>query len=227
MPCWTYSLCMNSSMDKPLHVCVCICVKTHYTTVCFLFGCRKKALQGNTAPVKNTPVTITEPKKKMKEWLSCLTKIDMMETVITLFVGAGKKKGPLDWEQYVHVLHLLPGRISLYPTSLFTQSLRKMMSTSTLGTGADRPNDQSGVHLLKVHLSGKRGKNNSKERALWSEKDDKQESFLQLQHYSNCPFFFLFFLKSSPVQTVQGYKRWRLQWVRFPGQGDSAKGKQS
>lgn len=41
---------------------------------------------------KNTPVTITELKKKMKEWLSCLTKTNMMETVIMLFLGAGKKK---------------------------------------------------------------------------------------------------------------------------------------
>lgn len=26
------------------------------------------------------------------------------------------------------------------------------------------------------------------------------------------------------MQTVQGYKRWRLQWVQFPGQDDSVKG---
>lgn len=73
-----------------------------------------------------------------------------------LFLGAGKKKGPLDREQYVHVLHLLPGRIPLFP-SLFTQSLCKMF-TLTLGTGADRPSDQSGVHLLTVHLPGTRVK---------------------------------------------------------------------
>lgn len=123
-----------------------------------------KALQENTVPVKTTPVKSNEPKKKMKKWLSCWTKTDNMETVIML-LGAGKKnKGPLDREQYVHVLHLLPGSISLFPTSLFTQSLCKMRFTSTLGTGADHPSDQGGVRLLMVHLSGeKRDKNNSKE----------------------------------------------------------------
>lgn len=74
-----------------------------------------------------------------------------METVIMIFLGAGRQKGPLDREQYVHVLHLLQGRI--YPTSLFTQSLCKMMFTSTLGTGADRPNGRGGVQLLMVHSS--------------------------------------------------------------------------
>lgn len=130
-----------------------VCVKTHWTTARFLFGCRKKALQENTVPVKkNTPVTINEQKEKMKEWLSCWTKFDTMETVIML-LGAGKKKGPLDRERYVHVLHLLPGGVSLDPTSLFTQSLCKMTFTLTLGTDADRPNDRGGVHLLMVHLS--------------------------------------------------------------------------
>lgn len=48
----------------------------------------------------------------------------MMETVITLFLGVRKnRKGLLDREQYVHVL---PGRISLYPTSLFALSLCKI-----------------------------------------------------------------------------------------------------
>lgn len=80
---------MNASMDKRY-----ACVKTLYTSVCFLFECRKKPFKENTMPVKkkNTPVTITELKKKMKEWLSCLTKTNMMETVIMLFLGAGKKK---------------------------------------------------------------------------------------------------------------------------------------
>lgn len=50
-----------------------------------------------------------------------------METVIMLFLGAGKRRVLLDREQYVHVLRLLPGRLSLYPTSLFTQSLCKMI----------------------------------------------------------------------------------------------------
>lgn len=81
-----------------------------------------------------------------------LTKIDMMGTVIMLFLGAGKNKGPLGRDQYVHVLDFLPGRISLYPTSLFTQSLCKMF-ISSLGTDADRPSVQGGVHLLMVHLS--------------------------------------------------------------------------
>lgn len=76
----------------------------------------------------------------------------MMETVIMLFLGAGKEKGPLGREQDVHVLDFLPGRISVYPTSLFTQSLCKMVFTSTLGTGADRPNVQGGVLLPMVHL---------------------------------------------------------------------------
>lgn len=70
-----------------------------------------------------------------------------------LFLDVSKKKGPYDREQYEHVLHLLPGRISIYPTSLFTQSLCRMMITSSLGTGADRPNDQSGDPLLMAHLS--------------------------------------------------------------------------
>lgn len=38
------------------------------------------------------------------------------------------------------------------------QSLSGMMFTSTLGTGADRPIDQSGVLLLMVHLSAKKKK---------------------------------------------------------------------
>lgn len=115
---------------------------------------QEKALQQNTVHVKITPVTTNEPKTKMVEWLSCWTKIDIIETVIMLFLGAGKEKGPLDREQYVHVLHLLPLWISLNPTSPFTQSLSKMMFISTLGTGVDHPNGQSGVHLLMVHLSG-------------------------------------------------------------------------
>lgn len=44
--------------------------------------------------------------------------------VITLFLGVRKnRKGLLDREQYVHVL---PGRISLYPSSLFALSLCKI-----------------------------------------------------------------------------------------------------
>ena len=31
--------------------------------------------------------------------------------------------------------------------------------------------------------------------------------------------------KTIPVQTVQGYKRGRLQWVPLPGQDDSVQGK--
>lgn len=89
----------------------------------------------------------------MKVELSCWTNIDIMETVILLFLGAGKQKGPFDRAQYVHVLHLLPGRMSRYSTSPFTQSLCEMMLTSSLGTGADHPNDQGGDHLLMVHLS--------------------------------------------------------------------------
>lgn len=60
----------------------------------------------------------------MTEWLSCGTKTNMMmmETVIMLFLGAGKKKGPLGREQYVHVLRLLPGRIS--NKSVYTISLQ-------------------------------------------------------------------------------------------------------
>lgn len=108
----------------------------------------KKALQENTVSVKNTPVTITEPRKN--KWLSSWDKkIDMVETV---FLGVGRKKGPLGREQYVHVLRLLPGRISLYPTSLFTQPLCKMF-TSTPGTDAGRPNARSGVRLPMVHSS--------------------------------------------------------------------------
>lgn len=98
-----------------------------------------------------------EPKTKMEQWLSCGTKIDIIETVITLFIGAGKEKGPSDREQYVHVLHFLPLRISLNPTSLLTQSLSKMKFILTPGTGADHPNDQSGVRLLMVHSSGEKG----------------------------------------------------------------------
>lgn len=149
---------------------------------------QEKALQENSLPDKNTPVTIIEPKKKIKEWLSCWTKTDMMETVIMLFLGAGKKKGPLDREQYVHVLHLLPGRIPLFP-SLFTQSLCKMF-TLTLGTGADRPSDQSGVHLLTVHLPGTRVKTTAR-KEHYGVKRKTNESVIY-----NCKTiktFFLFF----------------------------------
>lgn len=71
-----------------------MCVKTLYTTVCFLFECRNKPFRETLCLIKNIPMTTTELKKKMKEWLSCLTKTNMMETVIMLFLGAGKKKGP-------------------------------------------------------------------------------------------------------------------------------------
>lgn len=73
-----------------------------------------------------------------------------------LFLGADKEKGPLDREQYVHVLQIFPLRIPKFPTSLSTQSFRKMIFTSTLGTDADRPSDPSGVHLLLGHLSGEK-----------------------------------------------------------------------
>lgn len=35
----------------------------------------------------------------MTEELSCWTKIDIMETVIMLFLGAGRQKGPFNREQ--------------------------------------------------------------------------------------------------------------------------------
>jgi len=55
---------------------MCVCVKTHYTTVCLQYGCRKK--KRKKAQKGNTPVTITEP-KKMTEWLSVGTKVYMMD----------------------------------------------------------------------------------------------------------------------------------------------------
>lgn len=177
---------------------------------------QEKALQQNTVRIKIAPVTTNEPKTKMVEWLSCWTKIDIIETVIMLFLGAGKEKGPLDRKQYVHVLHLLPLRISLNPTSPFTQSLSKMMFISTLGTGVDHPNGQSGVHLLMVHLSG--GKQ-QQWKSIMKWKGRKMRA-----SFKTAKLFRLF--KSSPVQTVQGYKRWCLQWVQLPGQDDSATDKQ-
>lgn len=30
-------------------------------------------------------------------------------------------------------------------------------------------------------------------------------------------------LKASPVQTEQGYKKWHLRWVQYPGQDDSVR----
>lgn len=88
-----------------------------------------------------------------------------------LFLGADKEKGPLDREQNVHVLHILPLRIPQNPTSRSTQSLRKMTFTSTLGTDADRPSDPSGVHLLLGHLSGEKWQKQQK--ALQSENGEK------------------------------------------------------
>lgn len=90
MPTWTYSLCMNSSMDSLL----CVLKPIIQLSVCSLFGCRNKPFKETPCLLKNTPVTVTELKEKVTEWLSCLTKTDMMETVILLLLGAGKKKGP-------------------------------------------------------------------------------------------------------------------------------------
>lgn len=60
-------------------------------------------------------------KKKMRRVVKLFA---IMETVITLFLGAGKKnrRVPLDREQYVHVLHLLPGRI-ITPSNKSVQTI--------------------------------------------------------------------------------------------------------
>lgn len=55
---------MNASMDKPL-------LKPILQLSVWM---QEKALKGNTEPVKITPLTNLEPKRKMTEWLSCWTK---------------------------------------------------------------------------------------------------------------------------------------------------------
>lgn len=159
-------------------------------------------------------MTTAEPKKKMKEWLSCETKIDMMETVIMPFLGAGKK-GPLSIEQYVHVqvgyhsiqqvcLHNLSARWCLFQhwVLALTAQTSRAVSTSRWCTRL-----RKGVKTTarEEHYEGKR-------------------KVIERTPFYNCKTINIFFFaKSSPVQTVQGYKRWRLQRVQLPGQVDSAK----
>lgn len=89
-----------------------------------------------------------------------LTKTDMVKNVIYAVCRCRQKEGSFKTESSMSMCFVsLPGRISLCSTSLFTQiSRQKKMFTSSLGTGADRPDDQSGVHLLGVHLAAKKQK---------------------------------------------------------------------
>lgn len=76
--------------------------------------------------------------------------MDIMDTVIMLFLGAGKKKGPFRQRVSMSMcfIYFQEGFHSFQQVCSHNLSAR---FTSTLGTGADRPDDQGGVHLLMVH----------------------------------------------------------------------------
>lgn len=117
---WTFCWRMKSSMNNSLYV----CVKIHCSAVCFLFECRNKPFKKTSCLLKNTLETINEPKeKRWQRSQAAGQRWTLWRLWLCFFLGAGRQKGPFSREQYVHVLHLLPGRMSRFSTSLFTQSL--------------------------------------------------------------------------------------------------------
>lgn len=102
-----------------------------------------------------------------------------------LIAGAGKKKGPLRQRAVCPCASFLSqvGYHSVQQVCSRKSRGKKTMFTSSLGTGADRPDDQSGVRLLVVHLAVRKKNNQYRQLSNKKKNDDTGYCFWVLLFY--------------------------------------------